>query len=129
MAETLYERLGGAEGIAAIVDDAVDRHAVNPALALRFCGQDLPRLKKLGTRFFCAGTGGPDDAGAGDLHAAYAGAAMSEQEFLATMDDVAAALDGQGVAASEAHEVMAILFALQFELPCPPCARFSPSPE
>lgn len=126
MAETLYERLGGAEGIAAIVDDAVDRHAVNPALAPRFAGKDLPRLKELGTRFFCAGTGGPDAADVGDLHAAYAGAAMSELEFLATMDDVAAALDGQGIAASEAHETMAILFALQFELPCPPGARFSP---
>ena len=35
---SLYQRLGGVEGIASIVDDSVDRHAANPALAARFRG-------------------------------------------------------------------------------------------
>lgn len=118
MAETLYERLGGAEGIAAIVDDVVDRHAVNPALAPRFAGKDLPRIKRLGTRFFCAGTGEPQPRTVADLWAAYAGIAMNEREFLATLDDLVAALDDHGVAPSEVDAVMAILFALQGEALC-----------
>lgn len=118
MAATLYERLGGAEGIGAIVDDAVDRHAVNPALASRFAGKDLPRLKQLGTRFFCAGAGGPHARNARALYAAYAGTALNEVEVAATMDDLAAALDGRGVSPSEVHAVMAILFALQGEVIC-----------
>lgn len=126
MAGTLYERLGGAERIASIVDDAVDRHAVNPALAHRFAGKDLPRLKQLATRLLCAGAGGPQADAAGSLLAAQDGPAMSELEFLATMDDLAAALDGQGVAGREANEVMAILYALQLEAPCAPGGVFYP---
>ena len=40
MTQSLYQRLGQAEGITAIVEDAVDRHAVNPLLAPRLSGQD-----------------------------------------------------------------------------------------
>ena len=61
MAETLYQRLGGAERIASIIDNALDRHAVNEVLAPRFRGKDLAKLKKLGTQFFCSGIGGPCD--------------------------------------------------------------------
>ena len=123
---TLYERLGGAARIAAIVDDAVDRHAVNPALAPRFADKDLPQLKERGARFLCAGTGGPQATGAGELTGAYVGPALSEVEFLAAMDDLAAALDSQGVARREANEVMAILYALQLEAPCASSTVSSP---
>lgn len=59
MTPSLYQRLGQAEGIAAIVGEAVDRHAVNPLLAPRFSGKDLSRAKKMGAQFFCMGAGGP----------------------------------------------------------------------
>ena len=55
----LYDRLGGAAAVAAVVDDAVDRHAANPALAPLFCGKDLPQLKALGASVFSARVGGP----------------------------------------------------------------------
>jgi len=113
MAETLYQRLGGAERIAAIIDDAIDRHAVNPALAARFRGKDLPRLKALGVQFFCAGAGGPQKYEGRDLRTAHAGMNISEQEFLATMDDIVAALDAHGVAAAEVNEVVGILYSLK----------------
>jgi hypothetical protein len=34
--DTLYQRLGGSEGIRALVDDIVSRHAENPAIGVRF---------------------------------------------------------------------------------------------
>ena len=116
MADTLYQRLGGAERIAAIVDDAIGRHAVNPALAPRFRGKDLPRLKQLGTQFFCAGIGGPQTYEGRDLRTAHAGLNINEQEMLATMDDIVAALHGHGVGAAEVGEVVAILYALKDEV-------------
>lgn len=112
-AGTLYHRLGAAEGIAAIVDDAVDRHAVNPVLAQRFAGKDLPQMKRLGAQLACAGTGGPQARSTRWLRAAYAGMAISECEFAATMQDILAALHAQGVAPAEVNAVMAVLFALQ----------------
>ncbi len=116
MAETLYQRLGGAERIAAIIDDALDRHAVNPVLAPRFRDKDLPRLKQLGTQFFCAGIGGPQQYEGRELRTAHAGMNISEQELLATMDDIVAALNGQAVGATEVNEVVAILYSLKGEV-------------
>lgn len=53
----LYDRLGGAAAVAAVVDDAVDRHAANPALAPLFSGKYLPQLKALGVSVFSARVG------------------------------------------------------------------------
>jgi hemoglobin len=116
MAETLYQRLGGVDRIAAVIDDAIDRHAVNPLLAPRFRGKDLPRLKQLGTQFFCAGIGGPQRYEGRELRTAHAGMNISEQEFLSAIDDIIAALNEQGAAPAEVNEVVALLFSLKGEV-------------
>lgn len=116
MTQSLYQRLGGAEGIAAIVDDAVDRHAVNPLLAPRFSGRDLPRAKQMGTQFFCMGAGGPQKYEGRDLRTAHAGMNIGEQELVATIDDFVAAMQGQGIGTPEINEVVAILYSLKVEV-------------
>lgn len=113
MTRSLYQRLGNAEGITAIVDDAVDRHAVNPLLAPRFSGKDLTRAKKMGTQFFCMGAGGPQKYEGRDLRVAHAGMNISEQELVATIDDFVAAMQGQKVGTTEVNEVVAILYSLK----------------
>lgn len=118
-AASLYQRLGGADGIAALVDDIVDRHAVNPALERRFAGKDLPQMKRLGAQLAYAGTGAPRAGSTDWLRCAYAGLAIDEREFRATMQDILDALHAQGVAPAEVNEVVAILFALQTEAACP----------
>ncbi len=113
MTETLFQRLGGADRIAAIVDDLIDRHAVNPLLEPRFRGRDLPRLKVLATQFFCIGSGGSAQYEGRDMRTAHAGMNISEQELIATIDDAVAALQGQGIGATEVNEVVAILYSLK----------------
>jgi hemoglobin len=113
MTQSLYQRLGQAAGIAAIVDDAVDRHAVNPLLAPRFSGKDLARAKQMGAQFFCVGAGGPQPYEGRALRTAHAGMNISEQELIATIDDFVAAMQGQGVGATEINEVVAILYSLK----------------
>lgn len=95
MPETLYQRLGGAERIAAIIEESIDRHAVNPLLAPRFRGKDLLQLKELGMRFICAGMN------------------ISERELAAAIDDIVAALNTQGVGPGEMKEIVAILSSLK----------------
>ena len=116
MTTPLYERLGGAQRIAAVVDDALDRHAVNPLLAPRFAGKDLPRLKQLGTQFFCMGSGGSQAYEGRDMRTAHSGMNISEQEFIAAIDDIVAALQAQGIAAPEVNEVVGILYSLKGEV-------------
>ena len=59
MAETLYQRLGGAEGISAIVRDTLDLHLKNPHISTRYQGKDVEKLQRLSVEFFSMGTGGP----------------------------------------------------------------------
>lgn len=116
MTQSLYERLGQAEGITAIVGDAVDRHAVNPLLAPRFSGKDLTHAKQMGAQFFCMGAGGPQRYEGRALRTAHAGMNVSEQELIATIDDFVAAMQGQGIGATEVNEVVAILYSLKGEV-------------
>jgi hemoglobin len=95
MSGTLYQRLGGAERIAAIIEDSIDRHAVNPSLASRLRGKDLPRLKALGLQIVCTGMD------------------LSERELAAAADDIVAALKDQGVGERELSDLVAILNSLR----------------
>jgi len=36
VSKSLYERLGGAEGLSAIVQDTLDNHLANPLVKMRF---------------------------------------------------------------------------------------------
>jgi hemoglobin len=47
MAQSLYERLGGGEGITRIASALVDNHMKNPLVAPRFANSDLAKVKKL----------------------------------------------------------------------------------
>jgi hemoglobin len=41
---------------------------------------------------------------------------INEQEFLSAVDDIVAALNGQGTAPAEVNEVVAILYSLKGEV-------------
>lgn len=115
MTASLYQRLGGAAGIAAIVDEAVDRHAANPLLAARLRGKDLPQLKSLGVAFLVAGSGGPPPNQTCAAPTAQAGMPFSEDEADAVVADVAAAMVEQGAAAAEVGEVVRLVRAPEVE--------------
>jgi hemoglobin len=115
----LYERLGGAAAVAAIVDDAVDRHAANPALARLFCGKDLPQLKALGISVLSARVGGPCSTEAAGPARRYAGMRFSAAELQAVVGDMTEALREQGIGTVEVEEIVNLLDAAR-EAP-PPC--------
>jgi hemoglobin len=108
---SLYQRLGGATGVAALVDDAVDRHAANPALCALFRGHDLPQLKTLGERFLSAGTGGPGQGMTLDTQAQHVGMGFDPVQLKAVIGDMTDALVEQGVSAVEVGEVLALVKA------------------
>lgn len=116
MDRTLYERLGGRDGIAAIVNDSIDLHLVNPALAPRFRNKDVAKLKRLGHEFFCAGAGGPEAYSGRAMREAHSGMNISEQEFMATVDDIVVAMQKHGVSAAEQNEVVGILYSLKNDI-------------
>lgn len=115
--DSLYERLGGATTVAAVVDDAVDRHAANPALAQLFCGKDLPQLKALGVSVFSARVGGPRSTEAAGPAPSDAGMSFSPAELQAVAGDMTEALREQGIGRVEVAEVVNLLYAAREAAP------------
>jgi hemoglobin len=117
MSASLYDRLGGAAGISGIVDDVVANHLANPAIQARFMAvKDVEHLKKMAREFFCAGSGGPEAYTGRDMLTTHRGMNISEQEYLAVMDDIMAALDKHRIDDVTKRDVLAILYSLKGEI-------------
>lgn len=117
MTTTLYQRLGGAEGMARLVDDVVAAHLANPVVKTRFENvKDLDHLKRMALEFFSAGAGGPVAYTGKSMPAAHRGMNISEQEYLAVMDDIVGAMNKNGVDETAQKDVIAILYALKGEI-------------
>lgn len=111
---TLYHRLGRVEGIGRIVDDVMSAHLANPVIRTRFeHAKDLERARRMAVAFFCAGSGGPEPYTGLDLVAAHTGMNVNEQEYMAAMDDIVAALQKHDIDPGTQGEVVAILYSLK----------------
>lgn len=117
MPQTLYERLGGADGITRLVNDAVDAHLANPAVKTRFeNSKDIDHAKRMSVAFFCAGSGGPEAYPGRDMLTTHKGMNISEQEFIAVVDDILGAMDKNQLGENEKKDVLAILYSLKGEI-------------
>ncbi len=111
---SLYERLGRFDGITRIVSDVMEAHLSNPAIQSRFeNSKDLDHAKKMAVEFFCAGCGGPEPYTGRDLMMAHKGMNISEQEYIAAMDDILGALEKNRIDQGTRNEVTAVLYSLK----------------
>jgi hemoglobin len=113
---SLYQRLGGRAKIESIISDVMANHLLNPVISPRFANLDperFERAKAHAVDFFCMGSGGPEPYKGRDMRTAHAGMNISEQEFVAVLDDILAALDKNRVGPQERQEVLAILYSLK----------------
>lgn len=113
---SLYQRLGGAQGIAAIVEDVWANHTRNPVVQVRYANSDPEKIKRLVREQFGAATGGPEIYTGRDMLSAHKGLNVSEQEFVAVIDDVLEALAKNGVGQKEQDEVLAILYSTRKDI-------------
>ena len=113
MSETLYERLGGTDGIQRVASDIIDNHLGNPRISRRFSGIDVAKLKKGAADFIISGTGGPSVYEGKDMVGTHKGMNISDDEFMAVVDDIMSALDNNAVEQREKEEVLFILYSLR----------------
>lgn len=121
MATSLYERLGGADGISALVDDIVEAHMRNPVIKPRFLPYraDPERLKELKTHlctFLAAGSGGPQSYSGRSMVDAHRGMNINEAEYMATLDDILDVLTNHGIDDATRTEVLGIAYSLKSEI-------------
>ncbi len=114
---SLYERLGRFDGITRIVHDVMANHLANPVIRTRFeASKDLDHAKKMAVEFFCAGCGGSESYTGRDLLVAHKGMNISEQEYMAAMDDILAALHKHEIDLATQGEVTAVLYSLKGQI-------------
>ncbi|MBT8187337.1 MAG: group 1 truncated hemoglobin [Croceitalea sp.] len=118
MTQTLFDRLGGSTGIAAIVDDAVNEHMNNVHVNARFLPlkeqpERLAIIKQHTIEFFSMGSGGPQVYHGKDMVAAHKGMNISPAEFMHVIDDVFVALDKNKMTEDTKKDVLAILWSLK----------------
>lgn len=113
---SLYERLGGTEGINAIANDLIDIHAANPRIAPRYAESDLSSVKHAAATFFITGSGGPAVYEGKDMLSAHRGMNIDNDEFIAVLDDALVALVKNGVGQREREEVLSILYSLKSDI-------------
>jgi hemoglobin len=114
MSTSLYQRLGGVERISQLARDVVALHYANPLLKTRFEQvKDRAKLEQNTIDFICAGTGGPQTYSGKDVLAAHKHMNIDEQELVAAIDDVMAAMTKNGYEQAEKNDILAILYSLK----------------
>lgn len=115
--DTLFDRLGGHNGITRITRELMRNHLANPLVKTRYeNSEDLARVERRVVEFFCAGAGGPQTYSGQDMLTTHRGMNISEQEFITVVDDAMAALETCGIEAPVRNEVLAILWSLKAEV-------------
>ena len=113
--ESLYERLGGTYGIAAAVDDLVDRLYENdtvnqnPAVKQFHDEEGQSGFKYLVTAWSVEAAGGPEIYAGRDMEEAHADLDVTEREFDVVATEIETSLYQVGVPEQEMDEFMEII--------------------
>ncbi len=116
MSDSLYQRLGGEDGLNAIVTDVIKNHLKNPKVSNRFQDVDQNRLHQMAFEFFGMGSGGPQKYSGKDMLTAHRSMNISEEEYLAVVDDIMAALESNKITPETRTEVLGILYSLKGDI-------------
>jgi hemoglobin len=120
---SLYQRIGGYDVIAAVVDDFFGRFGNDAALAPFLGGINAPnagRIRQHFVDFMCAEAGGPCVYNGLGMKAAHDGLNIGDKEFDAVIRHFTAALENQRVPAAAGEELMSKLRAMKADIVTPP---------
>ena len=112
---SLYDRLGGVYNIAPVVDDLIDRVMVDPRLnANPRVDEAHHRVSAAGFKYFviemlCQAAGGPQRYSGRTMGDSHRHLMITDEEWLAFVDDLQQTLDKFGVPQPEHDEVRVIV--------------------
>jgi hemoglobin len=123
---TLYQRIGGAEKITALVDDMVTRSIADPRVNFErrnvrttFLGRKyevweatperVDALKRHMVEFLTLAAGGPSEYTGRDVRDVHHGMKITNSEFDAMVGDIKASMDRLGIPTREKRDLLAIV--------------------
>lgn len=116
---TLYQRIGGYDSIAEIVDEFFARMADDERLQVHFAGLDEDAMRQVRqdtVDFVCEKTGGPCFYTGRDMAEAHEGTGISEADWERATELMAAALDTAGVQGELRDEIGTFLAGLRQDI-------------
>ena len=118
---SLFERLGGTQGINTLVEDIVALHMDNPAIRTRFRPYlDTPDKLAVTKAHLCAfleaGSGGTAAYKGRDMQAAHRGMNINAGEYMAAIDDILTALRKRGIDDQTQKDVLSIAYGLKEQI-------------
>lgn len=118
---SLYQKLGGAKGISAIVNDVVAAHLENPVIRARFLPylEDMDKVQVI-KRHFCEflgmGCGGPEVYTGRDMLTVHRGMNISNEEYMAAVDDIMLVLDRHQVDEQTKKELLYMTYSVKSQV-------------
>jgi hemoglobin len=117
--KSLYERIGGYDALAAVVDDFVVRLVTDKQFDRFFAGHSNDSKKRIRQHIldqFCAATGGPCIYTGRDMKTSHMGLGITDAEWNAAAKHLVASLDKFKVPEKEKGEVLAFVTTLKEDI-------------
>lgn len=117
--KSLYQRLGGYDALAAVVDDFVVRLVTDKQFEKFFAGHADDSKKKIRQHIldqFCAATGGPCVYTGRTMKTSHAGLGITNSQWDAAAKHLVASLDKFNVPEKEKGEVLAFVTSLKKDI-------------
>jgi hemoglobin len=117
-ATSLYDRLGGADGIETVVDEFYDRMLADERIQPFFEDVDMERQRRHQTLFISQVAGGPAEYSGENMRAAHRNLDLTREEFEAVVTHLRTSLDACGVDDTDADDVIAAVRGLEDDVLC-----------
>lgn len=117
--KSLYERVGGYNALAAVVDDFIGRLVADQRFSKFFAGHSIDSQKRIRQHIldqFCAATGGPCIYTGRDMKTTHDGLGITEADWDAAAKHLADSLDKLKVPQKEKGEVLAFVTSLKKDI-------------
>ena len=117
--KSLYERVGGYNALAAVVDDFIGRLVADKQFEKFFVGQSTDSKKRIRQHIldqFCAATGGPCIYTGREMKTSHAGLGITNADWDAAAKHLVESLDKFKVPEKEKGEVLAFVTTLKKDI-------------
>jgi len=112
----LYERLGGQDGIEALVDALLVNIGADSRVKHYFNNLDQVRFKTNNVAFLCEKTGGPCTYTGGEIKRVHKSLQVPSEDFDAMMEDIGKTLDEKGVAEADKKELIDLMASYKADI-------------
>ena len=117
--QSLYQRLGGFDAIAAVTDDFIVRLVTDPSLERFFSGhgnEAKMRIRQHVVEFVCQATGGPCHYTGRDMRSTHQGLGITEEQFNTAGKHFVVTLEKLKVPQAEQAELVALIGKLKDDI-------------